>query len=377
MEYGILRFKEPERDTSRKVIHVDMDAFYASVEIRENPDLRGKPVIIAKHPKESGGRGVVTTASYEARKFGVHSAMSSRKAYELCPQGIFVPANFDLYRKTSAEIRKIFQRYTDIIQPLSLDEAYLDVTENKKNMKSATLIARAIQYDIYNELKLTSSSGVSYNKFLAKLASDYRKPAGLTVVTPENTHEFLMAMPIENFAGVGEKTLEKMHEAEIYTGQDLYDRKEIELAERFGKLGLSLFRKVRGIDNSPVEADRERKSLGKERTFQEDIKTDKEALHFLRYLSIEVFDTLREKQMHGKTVVLKVRYSNFETHTRRKTLFNYVENEEELYATIYSLWQEVADVEKGVRLIGITITNLDPIYFENIPLPLWDKNKTE
>lgn len=377
MEYGILRFKEPERDTSRKVIHVDMDAFYASVEIRENPDLRGKPVIIAKHPKESGGRGVVTTASYEARKFGVHSAMSSRKAYELCPQGIFVPANFDLYRETSAEIRKIFQRYTDIIQPLSLDEAYLDVTENKKNMKSATLIARAIQYDIYNELKLTSSSGVSYNKFLAKLASDYRKPAGLTVVTPENTHEFLMATPIEDFAGVGEKTLEKMHEAEIYTGQDLYDRKEIELADRFGKLGLSLFRKVRGIDNSPVEADRERKSLGKERTFQEDIKTDKEALHFLRYLSIEVFDTLREKQMHGKTVVLKVRYSDFETHTRRKTLFNYVENEDELYATIYNLWQEVADVEKGVRLIGVTITNLDPIYFENIPLPLWDKNKTE
>lgn len=377
MEYGILRFDEPKRDTSRKVIHIDMDAFYASVEIRENPDLRGKPVIIARHPRESGGRGVVATASYEARKYGVHSAMSSKKAYELCPNGLFVPGNFKLYRQVSEQIREIFRRYTDIIQPLSLDEAYLDVTENKKGMQSATLIAREIQRAIYQELKLTSSAGVSYNKFLAKLASDYKKPAGLTVVTPEKTHDFLMDLKINNYAGVGEKTLEKMHEFGIYTGQDLYNKTELELAERFGKLGHSLFRKVRGIDNSPVEAERKRKSLGKERTFQDDITSDKEALHFLRYISEEVFAALLAKEMHGKTVVLKVRYSDFETHTRRKTLFNYIEDEEELFSAVFSLWQEVEDVERGVRLLGVTVTNLDPVYFENIPLPLWQQKNQE
>lgn len=377
MEYGILRFDEPKRDTSRKVIHIDMDAFYASVEIREKPDLRGKPVIIARHPRESGGRGVVATASYEARKYGVHSAMSSKKAYELCPNGLFVPGNFKLYRQVSEQIREIFRRYTDIIQPLSLDEAYLDVTENKKGMQSATLIAREIQRAIYQELKLTSSAGVSYNKFLAKLASDYKKPAGLTVVTPEKTHAFLMDLKINNYAGVGEKTLEKMHEFGIYTGQDLYNKTELELAERFGKLGHSLFRKVRGIDNSPVEAERKRKSLGKERTFQDDITNDKEALHFLRYISEEVFSALLAKEMHGKTVVLKVRYSDFETHTRRKTLFNYIEDEEELFSAVFSLWQEVEDVERGVRLLGVTVTNLDPVYFENIPLPLWKQKNQE
>ena len=371
MEYGILRFKEPERDTSRKIIHVDMDAFYASVEIRENPSLKGKPVIIARHPKESGGRGVVATASYEAREYGVHSAMSAKQALELCPEGIFVPANFDLYRETSRQIHEIFRRYTDIIQPLSLDEAYLDVTTNKKNIKSATLIAREIQRAIYDELQLTSSAGVSYNKFIAKLASDYKKPAGVTVVPPNKSHDFLMKMDIKDFSGVGVKTLEKMHEFEIFNGQDLYDKTELELSERFGKLGHSLFRRVRGIDDSPVEVERERKSLGKERTFNEDIIRDEEVTTFLRYISEEVFAALRAKEMHGKTVVLKVRYSDFETHTRRKTMLNYLEDEDELFSIVYGLWLEMGDVERGIRLLGVTMTNLDPIFFENIPLPLW------
>ena len=377
MEYGILRFRKPARDTSRKIIHVDMDAFYASVEIRENPELQGKPVIIARHPKESGGRGVVATASYEARKYGVHSAMSARKALELCPEGIFVPANFDLYRKVSSQIREIFSRYTDIIQPLSLDEAYLDVTENKKNIQSGTLIAREIQRAIYKELHLTSSAGVSYNKFLAKLASDYKKPAGITVVPPNKSHDFLMKLEIKDFSGVGEKTLEKMHAFEIYTGQDLYNKTELELSERFGKLGHSLFRKVRGIDDNPVEAERERKSLGKERTFQEDIMRDEEVIQFLRYISNEVFEALLAKEMHGKTVVLKVRYSDFETHTRRKTMLNYIENAAELFTIVYKLWQATGEVEKGVRLLGVTMTNLDPVYFENIPLPLWQQQKLQ
>lgn len=373
MKYGILRFDEPERDTSRKIIHVDMDAFYASVEIRENPDLRGKPVIIARHPKESGGRGVVATASYEARKYGVHSAMSAKKAYELCPNGIFVPGNFDLYRKVSREIRDIFRRHTDIIQPLSLDEAYLDVTENKQNIQSATLIAREIQKAIYDELDLTCSAGVSYNKFLAKIASDYKKPAGVTVVPPNRSHEFLMGLPIDDYRGVGEKTLEKMHAFDIYTGQDLYNKTELELSDKFGKLGHSLFRKVRGIDNSSVKVERDRKSLGKERTFQKDIQQDQEVIHFLRFISREVFETLKAREMHGKTVVLKVRYSDFDTRTRRKTMLNYIESADELFGIAHDLWLETGEVERGIRLLGVTMTNLDPVYFENIPLPLWKK----
>lgn len=377
MEYGILRFDEPKRDTSRKIIHVDMDAFFAAVEIRENPELKGKPVIIARHPKEFGGRGVVATASYEARKYGVHSAMSAKKALELCPKGIFVPGRFSLYREVSDQIRDIFYRYTDIVQPLSLDEAYLDVTQNKKDIKSATLIARSIQQDIYNELQLTSSAGVSYNKFLAKLASDYKKPAGLTVVPPNRSHAFLMSLDIKDFPGVGEKTLEKMHENEIHTGQDLYDKTELELAQRFGKLGHSLFQRVRGIDDRPVEVERERKSIGKERTFSEDIVNDDEVRSFLRYISTEVFQALGAKEMHGKTVVLKVRYGDFETHTRRKTMLNYIEDEHELFGIAYNLWQDIGDVERGIRLLGVTMTNLDPVYFENIPLPLWKKERTD
>ncbi len=368
IEYGILRFKEPKRDTHRKIIHVDMDAFYASVEIRENPALVGKPVIIARHPKESGGRGVVATASYEARKFGVHSAMSSRKALELCPEGVFVPANFELYREVSREIREIFHRYTDIIQPLSLDEAYLDVTENKKNIESSTLIARSIQQDILKELQLTSSAGVSYNKFLAKMASDYKKPAGLTYISPARAHDFLMELSIAEYPGVGEKTLEKMHEYGILTGKDLYQKTELELVEQFGKLGHSLFRRVRGIDNGPVEAEREPKSIGKERTFQDNITSDEEALKFLRYISTEVYKAAKEKEMHGKTAVLKVRYSDFTTYTRRKTMLNYIQSEEELFSIANSLWQEIEGVEEGIRLLGVTMTNLDPIYYENIPL---------
>lgn len=368
IEYGILKFKEPKRDTSRKIIHLDMDAFYASVEIREDPSLAGKPVIIGRHPRESGGRGVVATASYEARKYGVHSAMSSKKALELCPKGIFVKSNFSLYREVSNEIHGIFRRYTDVYQPLSLDEAYLDVTKNKKNIQSSTLIARLIQYDILKELKLTSSAGVSYNKFLAKIASDYKKPEGLTHISVERTHDFLIGLSIDDFPGVGEKTLEKMQDFGIYTGKDLHQKTELELVENFGKLGHTLFRRVRGIDNGAVQVEREPKSIGKERTFQENITRDEEAIKFLRYISAEVYKATKKKQMHGKTVVLKVRYSDFTTYTRRKTMLNYIENEKELFSLVNSLWQEIEGIEKGFRLLGVTMTNLDPIYYENIPL---------
>ncbi|MFC6464760.1 DNA polymerase IV [Marinilactibacillus sp. GCM10026970] len=377
MKYGILTFDEPERDTSRKIIHIDMDAFYASVEVRENPSLRGKPVIIARHPKENGGRGVVATASYEARKFGIHSAMSAQKAYELCPDGIFVSGNFELYRSISEEIRAIFKRYTDLIQPLSLDEAYLDITENKINLNSATLIAQRIQKEIYYELGLTCSAGVSYNKFLAKLASDFKKPSGITVIPPDDAHGFLTSLPIEKYYGVGKKSVEKMHALGIFNGQDLFDQDEMELVSHFGKMGHSLYRKVRGIDDSAVVADRTRKSVGKEKTFLDDLKSEEEVTRSLRQIANLTFASLKKSQKHGKTVVLKIRYNDFSTLTRRKTFPEYIQDADELFVSALRIFEEEGSVSKGIRLLGITVTSLDSLLFENIPLKLWDRQKTK
>ncbi|MEK6190122.1 MAG: DNA polymerase IV [Carnobacterium alterfunditum] len=373
MDIGVVRFDEPKRDTTRKIIHIDMDAFFASVEERENPDLKGKPVIIARHPKETGGKGVVATANYEARKFGVHSAMSAQKAFELCPHGNFISGHYELYREVSAEVRAIFERYTDIIEPLSLDEAYLDVTENKKKISSATCIAKLIQRDIWQEVHLTSSAGVSYNKFIAKLASDYHKPAGITVIPPDKALAFLRELPIEKFYGVGKKTVEKMHEAAIYTGEDLYQKNEMELIQGFKRMGYSLYRKVRGIDNSPVQVSRERKSVGRELTYGKNLTTVQEILSELRFIANKVQLSLQKNQKHGKTVVLKVRYSNFETVTKRITLPNYVKDGEEIFFHAQNLWDEIGIMDRGIRLLGITVTNLDPLSYENIVLPLWDK----
>ncbi|WP_161879469.1 DNA polymerase IV [Alkalibacterium sp. MB6] len=376
MKYGILRFDEPKRDTSRKVIHIDMDAFYASVEMRENPSLKGKPVIIARHPKETGGKGVVATANYEARTYGIHSAMSAQKAFELCPQGVFIPANFTLYREVSEHMHRIFKRYTDRIQPLSLDEAYLDVTENFINQKSATIIARQIQEDINRELNLTCSAGVSYNKFLAKLASDYKKPNGITVIPPDKAQEFLWEMPIEAFHGVGEKSVEKMHGMAIFNGRDLYEKDELTLVQAFGKMGHSLYQKVRGIDDSEVKNDREPKSVGKETTFSEHLTTENEVVQSLRSLAQKVMINLKRKQKHGKIVVLKIRYEDFETYTRRKSFPDYIRDEEELFQVALSIWEEEND-SRGIRLLGITVTGLESVIYETIPLPLWKESYSE
>lgn len=377
MEYGILRFDEPERDTSRKIIHIDMDAFYASVEIRENPSLKDKPVVISRHPRETEGRGVVTTANYIAREFGIHSAMSSAKAFELCPHTTFVPPNFDLYRTTSKQIHEIFHEYTDLVQPISLDEAFLDVTENKKDMKSATLIAKEIQRKIYDRTQLTCSAGVSYNKFIAKVASDFKKPSGITVVDPDHSHDFIMALPIKKFFGVGKKTVQRMYELNIYSGSDLYQKTEYELVNSFGKMGHSLFRKVRGIDNSPVNPHRDRKSVGKERTFQVEIYEEDKIIQALRILAEKVAGALANHQLHGKTIVLKVRYEDFQTLTRRKTLLHYVNTATDLFNLASDLWTEHGEVEKGVRLLGITVTNIDPMLYENLPLPLWNNKESD
>ncbi|MGX7195651.1 DNA polymerase IV [Enterococcus olivae] len=361
-----------KNDLSRKIIHIDMDAFFASVEERDNPELAKHPLVIARHPSDTGGRGVVTTANYLARKYGIHSAMSAQKAYELCPHAVFVPGNHQKYREISQKVREIFQRYTELIEPVSIDEAYLDVTENKINSKSAMKIAKMIQHDIWQELQLTCSAGVSYNKFLAKLGSDFQKPRGLTVITPNEAVSFLKALPIEKFHGVGKKTVPRMHELGIFTGADLYEKSEMELMQHFGKMGYSLYRKVRGIHNSPVSVTRERKSVGKEHTYGHPLTTEDACLTQLRRLSEEVETALKRTQKHGKTIVLKIRYADYTTVTKRVTLREYIHKKEAIFSQASLIWEEIMGIEKGIRLLGVTVTNLDPLTYENIVLPLWE-----
>lgn len=364
-------------DISRKIIHIDMDAFYASVEERDHPEYVGKPLVIARHPKDTGGKGVVTTANYEARKFGIHSAMSAQKAYELCPHATFVSAHFDYYREISQQIRQIFLRYTDLFEPMSLDEAYLDVTENNLHSKSAIKIAKSIQYDIWSELHLTCSAGISYNKYLAKLASDYHKPQGMTVISPEDAVPFLKKMPIEKFYGIGKKTLPRMHELQIFTGEDLLQLSEMELIQEFGKMGYSLYRKVRGIHNAPVEANRERKSIGKEHTYGRPLQTEEEIIGQLRMLSDSVSRSLENHRKKGKTVVLKMRNTEFETLTRRVTLEDYISDSDQIFFQAQLLWEEFGDVSEGIRLLGVTLTNLVSVSYEALKLPLWDQKKLD
>ena len=343
-------------DLSRKIIHIDMDAFFAAVEIRDNPKLKGKPVIIGSDPRQTGGRGVVSTCSYEARAFGVHSAMSSKEAYERCPQAVFISGNYEKYKAVGLEIRAIFKRYTDLIEPMSIDEAYLDVTENKLGIKSAVKIARLIQQDIWQELHLTASAGVSYNKFLAKMASDYQKPHGLTVILPDQAQDFLKQMDIAKFHGVGKKTVERLHEMGIYTGADLLDVSEVTLIDRFGRLGFDLYRKARGIHNSPVKPDRIRKSIGKEKTYGKILQVEEDIKKELTLLSEKVAHNLSKQDKAGKIIILKIRYADFSTLTRRKSLPQATQDTRQISQTALQLYEELADKEKGIRLLGITVT---------------------
>lgn len=364
-----------KNDLSRKIIHIDMDAFFAAIEERDHPELRGKPLVIARHPHDTGGRGVVTTANYEARKYGIHSAMSAQKAFELCPGATFQPGNLPYYREVSAEIRAIFHEYTDLVEPVSVDEAYLDVTHNKVHSTSAIKVARLIQHEIWEKLQLTCSAGVSYNKFLAKLASDYQKPCGMTVITPENAQEFLKKLPIEKFHGIGKKTLPKMHELGIYTGADLLEKNEFDLIRHFGKMGYEFYRKVRGVHNAPVEPTRERKSIGREHTFARPLMNESEIIAQLRELAQQVAFSLKKHEKHGKTIVLKVRYTDYTTYTKRKTLPQDVARADDLFFYARQLLTEVLQEERGIRLLGITLTNLNPVTFENITLPLWQEKE--
>lgn len=358
--------------TQRKIIHVDMDAFYASIEERDHPEFKGHPLVIAKDPRKTGGRGVVATANYLARARGVHSAMSANEALKLCPEAIFQTPNFPLYRQVSDQIHAIFHEYTDIIEPIAFDEAYLDVTENKHHLHSAVQVAHEIQAEIYDQTHLTCSTGISYSKFLAKEASDYRKPVGVSVILPEDAHDFLMALPIERFRGVGKKTVPKMHDLGIQTGADLYQRSQLELIHDFGKFGYVLYQRVRGIDERPVAYQRERKSIGKERTYGPPLTTAGEVENQLRYLATLVATTMAQKQRQGKTLVLKLRTSDFTTITKRVTQADFLANEADRYYELaLDLYQSVATPDEQIRLLGITITGLESQSFENIRLPLW------
>lgn len=337
----------------RKIIHVDMDAFYASIEQRDHPEYRGKPLAVGY----AFERGVVAAASYEARTFGVRSAMPSRTALQRCPHLIFVPARFDVYRAVSLQIRKIFLAFTDLVEPLSLDEAYLDVTENRFGVSSATLIAKEIKRRILKATGLTASAGVSVNKFLAKIASDYNKPDGLYVILPEEAASFVENLKIEQFWGVGRVTTEKMHRLGIHIGGDLKKLGEDELVRLFGKMGRAYYRNARGIDDRPVEPDRERKSIGAENTFLVDVGGREELTDRLREIAEEVWLRVSKSGLFGRTVTLKVKYADFTQVTRRRTFAESVRDFGLFWETGRDLLGIVDVSRKKVRLMGLTVSN--------------------
>ena len=338
----------------RKIIHVDMDAFYASVEQLDNHDLMGKPVAVGGSEK----RGVVSAASYEARKFGVKSAMSGYLARQNCPNIIFVKPRFHRYKEVSLQIRKIFLDYTDMVEPLSLDEAYLDVTMNKKGNPSATLIAREIRQRIFNEIGLTASAGISINKFVAKIASDYNKPNGQKTVNPEEVVQFLEDLEIRKFYGVGKVTADKMYKLGVFTGKDL-KRKSLEFLEsHFGKSGKHYYYVVRGIHNSAVKAERIPKSVGAERTFSENLSSEIFMLERLDHIARELEGRLKKSEIAGKTITLKIKYSDFTLQTRSKTLPYFVADKNLILETAKELlYQE--KLENSVRLLGLSLSNLN------------------
>ncbi|UTR04680.1 DNA polymerase IV [Alkalihalobacillus sp. LMS6] len=368
MDEQDFKLPEPNRDTTRKIIHIDMDAFFSSVEERDNPALKGKPVIIAKHPRTTGGKGIVSTANYEARKYGIHSAMSAYEAYKRCPEGIFLSGNYKAYQKASLAIREIMFTYTELVEPMSIDEAYLDVTDNHYNEKSASKLARQIQFDIWKKTGLTSSAGVSYNKFLAKIASDVKKPAGLTVIPPDKALTFIKQLAVEKFPGIGPKTAEKMHRLNIYVGDDLYRMTQLDLVHHFGKAGLSYYKRARGIDNNQLKLHRDRKSVGKEHTYAQPLVTDEDVLFKLRRLADEVQASLERVKKQGKTIVLKIRYRSFDTITRRISLPNYVHTSEALFQYVQELWFEYGEIRRHVRLLGLSVTNLVEIRYQTLSL---------
>ena len=337
----------------RKIIHVDMDAFFASIEQRDNPELAGKPVAVGG----SRERGVVAAASYEARKFGVRSAMPSKIAQSRCPDLILVKPRFDIYKSVSKQIRAVFHEYTDLVEPLSLDEAFLDVTINKTKIPKAMAIAMEIKRKIKASTNLTASAGVSYNKFLAKIASDMDKPDGLYLITPQEGPGFVEKLAIEKFFGIGKKTAEKMHKMGIYNGADLQKYDEPSLAHHFGKSGHYFYQICRGIDDREVKPNRKRKSLGNERTFDTDIHGTENQLERLEDIMDLLINDLKRIPVEAKTLTLKLRYGDFHTITRSKTLMNQYFDASLIAEVGKELFMQVPEDERGIRLLGLTLSN--------------------
>ena len=337
----------------RKIIHIDMDAFYASVEQRDHPELRGKAIAVG-HSEE---RGVVAAASYEARKYGVRSAMSSLKAKQLCPHLIFVPGRMSVYKEVSAQIHAIFHDYTDLIEPLSLDEAFLDVTHNKKNIPLAVDIAKEIKLRIHEELNLIASAGISYNKFLAKVASDYRKPDGLCTIHPDQAQEFIDRLPIEAFWGVGKVTAKKMHTLGIHRGKELRQCTLEMLTRIFGKAGHIYYNFARGIDLRPVEAERIRKSVGCEHTLDKDITSQSSVIIELYHVATELVERLKRNGFSGNTLTLKIKFYDFKQITRSLTQEKELNRLEDILPLAKQLLKEVDYAIRPIRLIGLTVSN--------------------
>lgn len=338
----------------RKIIHIDMDAFYASVEQIDNPELKGKPVAVGGNEI----RGVVSAASYEARKFGVRSALSGALAKKYCPELIFVKLRFERYKEISNKIRKIFHEYTDLVEPLSLDEAYLDVTQNKKGNPSASLLAKEIRERILNEVGLTASAGISVNKFIAKVASDINKPNGQKTVNPEEVLSFLEDLPIRKFYGVGKVTTDKMYQLGIFTGLDLKNKSEEFLEKHFGKSGCFYYNVVRGIHNSEVKPNRITKSVAAEHTFDKNLTSEIFMEEQLQIIAGQLENRLKKYNVSGKTITLKIKYSDFSQQTRSKTLPYFISDKSLLFETAKELLYQDR-MKDSVRLLGISLNNLN------------------
>ena len=356
----------------RKIIHIDMDAFFASVEQRDNPRLRHRPIAVG----HAGGRGVVAAASYEARKYGVRSAMPSTTAARLCPKLQFVPTRFEVYKEVSGQINAIFHDYTSLVEPLSLDEAFLDVTDNLQNNPSATLIAKEIKERIFQETHLTASAGISYNKFLAKIASDYNKPNGMFVITPEQAVEFIKTLDIECIYGVGKVTAERMHRIGIYKGADLLKYSELQLNEYFGKSGSMFYDFARGIDLRSVVPNRIRKSVGTENTFSHDLIDIRDIHEELRKIEMDLHERLKRKNFLGKTLTLKIKFSDFQTITRSRTLTCGIQHLCDIVEVSERLLSEVNLNYKSIRLMGLSVSNseIDFSLPYQLRIPFEDRN---
>ncbi len=370
----------PKNDTHRKILHLDMDAFYASVEIRDHPELKNKAVVIARNPKETNGHGVIATANYLARRFGVGSAMPAIEAVHLIPHDrlVFVPPDFVKYRRVSQQVHQFMHEVSDQIEPIALDEAYLDITAPKLSARTPVQLGQYLQQKIYHELGLTCSFGISYNKFLAKMGSEYAKPFGATIISPEEAMPFLARQPLSRFPGIGKKTQSTLSDLGFSTGDDLQRAKIRFLLDRFKKNGYVMAMHAHGIDLRPVVAQRRRKSIGNERTFEPPLFTQERVDAVLMNFSIKLAGQLKQKKFLTDVIVLKVRNQAFVTVTKRQMLEQPTQEASQIAKVARHLLHQIPNfLDQGIRLLGISATHLQKMGYLEVPLPLFDQNKLQ